>query len=79
MTFSNNTSGVAPANATGTITVSGNVPTGAVTITSGGAGYTAATPPTAGQVATCTGASTFTGGTVTVDALSGVAVSFEVF
>ena len=79
VTFSNNTSGVAPANATGTITVSGNVPTGAVTITSGGAGYTAATPPTAGQVATCTGASTFTGGTVTVDALSGVAVSFEVF
>jgi len=49
--------------ATGTITVSATVPTGAVTITNTGFGYTSV--PTAGQVATCTGASVFTGGALT--------------
>lgn len=46
--------------ATGTITVSAGVPTGAVTITNTGFGYTSV--PTAGQVATCTGASVFSSG-----------------
>lgn len=78
VTFTNNTSGINPVGATGTITVSGNVPTGAVTISTGGAGYTAATPPTQGSVATCTGTATFTGGTVTVDGLNTISVTVEV-
>lgn len=79
VTFTNGTSGVAPANATGTITVSATVPTGAVTLTSAGAGYTAATPPTQGTVASCTGTATFTSGTVTVDTLSGVMITYQVY
>jgi hypothetical protein len=46
--------------AQGTITVSGNVPTGAVTMTNQGSGY--ATVPTTGTVASCTGTAAFTGG-----------------
>jgi hypothetical protein len=79
VTFSNGTSGVAPVNALGTITVSGGVPTGAVTMTNTGAGYTAATPPTNGTVATCTGTTVFTGGTVTVDALANVIVTYQTY
>jgi len=59
VTFSNYTSGV---NATGTITVSGTMPSGAVTLVTYGSGY--AVPPTQGTVATCTGTAVFTGGTV---------------
>jgi parallel beta-helix repeat protein len=79
VTFSGSTSGPNPTNAVGTITVTAGVPTGAVTITSGGSGYTAATPPTAGTVATCTGTGVFTGGTVTVDTLASVNATMEVF
>lgn len=43
---------------TGTITVSGGVPTGAVTFTNTGFGYTSI--PTTATVATCTGTATFT-------------------
>ena len=70
VTFTNHTNGLA---ATGTITVSGNVPTGNVTITVAGNGYTVGVPPTQGTVATCTGTATFTGGTIT-PVLSSIAV-----
>jgi|GEM_PF-5974253 len=74
VTFTNNSTGVA---ALGTITVSGNVPTGAVTITNnGGTLYSAS--PTAGTIATCTGAGVFTGGAVTVDALGDIVATVEV-
>jgi hypothetical protein len=43
---------------TGTITVSGNIPSGAITFTNPGYGYTSI--PTTAQVATCTGLTTFT-------------------
>jgi hypothetical protein len=76
VTFSNGTAGV---NATGTIAVSGGAPSGAATIVTGGAGYASGTPPTAGQVATCTGASVFTGGTAANDTLGDVQATFEVF
>ena len=68
VTFTNNTIGT---NATGTITVSGGHPTGIVTIITGGNGYAASTPPTTGTVATCTGTTTFTGGTVNGSLTSG--------
>lgn len=77
VTFTNGTSGPAPVAALGTISVSGNVPSGNVTLTSSGAGYTAATPPTAGTVATCTGTGVFSGGTVTVDTLATITLSVE--
>ncbi len=54
--------GGATTNATGTIFVSGSVPSGSITLTSGGAGYTSA--PTTVQVTTCTGTTTITGDTL---------------
>ena len=54
--------GGATTNATGTITVSGTVPVGLITITSPGAGYTSA--PTTVQVTTCTGTTTITGSAI---------------
>ena len=54
--------------ATGTITVSGNVPTGSVTITAEGSGYTSV--PTTATVATCTGTATLSGGALDIRALS---------
>jgi hypothetical protein len=48
----------AGSNGAGTITVSGGVPTGSITWTNTGYGYTSI--PTTGQVATCTGVTTFT-------------------
>src|SRR5580658_7068918 len=45
--------------ATGTIAVSGGIPTGAITMKGNGAGYTSA--PTQVQVANCTGQTTITG------------------
>ena len=81
VTFSNfpGSAGTVQVSATGTITVSGGVPTGAVTVTSpGGFGYAVGSPPTAGQVATCTGASVFTGGTVTADTVNSVYATVEV-
>lgn len=53
--------GGATTNASGTITVSGNLPTGAIALVSGGFGYTSA--PTTVQLASCTGTSTITGAT----------------
>ncbi len=48
--------------ATGTVTVSGGVPTGAISLASGGAGYNSI--PTTVQVATCTGTTTITGAAI---------------
>ena len=63
------TNGAGVAVMIGTITVTGGVPTGTVTITNPGYGFvnTNGTPtaPTTGSVATCTGAATFTGGGIT--------------
>jgi len=54
--------GGANINATGTITVSGGVPVGAISLASGGAGYSSI--PTTVQVATCTGTTTITGAAI---------------
>lgn len=79
VTFSGGTSGVNPVNATGTVVIAAGAPTGAITLTAGGAGYTAATPPSAATVATCTGTAVLTGGTITVDTLSGVMITYQIF
>ena len=50
--------------ASGTITVSGGVPAGAVTILAAGAGYTSV--PTTATISTCTGTATLSGGALTV-------------
>jgi hypothetical protein len=47
--------------ATGTVSVVGNVPTGAISLTAGGSGFTSA--PTTATIATCTGTATITGTT----------------
>jgi hypothetical protein len=60
----------------GTITVSGGVPTGSVTFTNTGTGYTSI--PTTGQVATCTGVTTFTN-TGALGGAQGNAVLFWAF
>lgn len=60
VTFSGGNCAVAPA---GTITVSGGVPTGNVTLVSGGSGCTSI--PTQAAISTCTGTATFTGGGLT--------------
>ncbi len=53
--------------AAGTITVSGGVPTGAITMTAEGSGY--ASIPTAATIATCTGTAALTGGAYDTQAL----------
>lgn len=63
--------------ATGTITISGGVPTGAVTMTVPFNGLLYTSVPTAGTIATCTGAGVFTGGTYTADTLSGITATFQ--
>lgn len=54
--------GGASINATGTITVSGGVPTGSIALTNAGGGYTSI--PTTVQVATCSGTTTITGAAI---------------
>lgn len=63
--------------ATGTITIAGGVPSGAVTMTVPFNGLLYTSVPTAGTIATCTGAGVFTGGTYTADTLSGLSATFQ--